>query len=190
MPHLSFHVIASRKATKQSRKTSTLNHICKLTKLSLPSFLRRRESKKEKPKILKCKNFILCARSEIARRSNLEYLFQFLFVSLSLKGLATTFLEQARKRQRTCHAVVSSLLGCPCIFVLLRALRDSVVVVYKTTTSNKSSRFIIAKSKILRRHKCVGLKIDILLHCHDTSCLAIIEKMDSRLRWNDKKNEE
>jgi hypothetical protein len=42
------------------------------------------------------------------------------------KAFATIFLEQARKRQRTCHAVASSLLGYPCIF-FARALRDSVV---------------------------------------------------------------
>jgi hypothetical protein len=75
--------------------------------------------------------------------------FQFLFVSLSLKGLATIFIKQARKRQRTCHAVVSSL-------------RDTLVFLFcsgvATTTSNKSSRFILAKSKIHRRHKCVGLR--------------------------------
>jgi hypothetical protein len=35
------------------------------------------------------------------------------------KALATVFLDQARKRQRTYHAVVSSLWDTPRIFVLL-----------------------------------------------------------------------
>jgi hypothetical protein len=94
-------------------------------------------------------------------RGNPEYFFQFLFISLSLKGLATIFLEQTRKRQRTCHAVVSSLRDILVFLILLghllgpikalllwaRALRDSLLF---TTTSNKSSRFILAKSKNLR----------------------------------------
>jgi hypothetical protein len=64
---------------------------------------------------------------------------------------------------------VSSLLGYPRIFNFARALRDSLL--FTTTTSNKSSRFILAKSKIHRRHKCVGLKMHfIALLRHFVSC--------------------
>jgi hypothetical protein len=45
--------------------------------------------------------------------------FPILFISLSLKGLATIFLDQARKRQRTCHAVVSSLRDALVFLILL-----------------------------------------------------------------------
>jgi hypothetical protein len=86
----------------------------------------------------------------------IQNIFSIPFVSLSLKGLVTIFLEQARKKQRTCHAVVSSF-GYPRIFVLLRRCGTQLL---QATTSNKSSRFILAKSKIHRRHKCVGLRIN------------------------------
>jgi hypothetical protein len=85
------------------------------------------------------------------------YIFSIPFSFAKSKALATIFLEQARKRQRTCHAVVSSLLGYPRIFILLGRCGTQLLL-FTTTTLNKSSRFILAKSKIHRRHKCVGLR--------------------------------
>jgi hypothetical protein len=61
---------------------------------------RRESKKKDKTKLCHCE--------PLAARQSRKTFFNS-FVSLSLKGLATIFLEQARKRQRTCHAVVSSL---------------------------------------------------------------------------------
>jgi hypothetical protein len=43
------------------------------------------------------------------------------------KDFATIFLDQARKRQRTCHAGCIVPAGYPRIFNFTRALRDSVV---------------------------------------------------------------
>jgi hypothetical protein len=88
-----------------------------------------------------------------------KYIFSNPFYFAKSKALATVFLDQTRKRQRTCHA------GCvlyPRIFVFARSVAE-LVVVYNNF--KQSSRFILAKSKIHRRHKCVGLRIVILLDC-------------------------
>jgi hypothetical protein len=94
----------------------------------------------------------IIARHEVSWQS----IFFIFFYFAKSKALATIFLEQARKRQRTCHAVVSCIL----VFLILLGRCGTQLLLF-TTTSNKSSRFILAKSKILRRHKCVGLKITI-----------------------------
>jgi hypothetical protein len=52
-----------------------------------------------------------------------------------------------QERGKELAALVVPSYRYPCIFVLLRALRDSLLFV--TTTSNKSSRFNIAKQKTL-----------------------------------------
>jgi hypothetical protein len=87
-------------------------------------------------------------------------IFSISFYFAKSKAFATIFLEQARKRQRTCHAGCIVPAGYPCIFILLGRCGTQLLL-FTTTTSNKSSRFILTKSKILRRHKCVGLKINI-----------------------------
>jgi hypothetical protein len=89
------------------------------------------------------------SRHEVSWQS--RNIFSFPFVSLNLEGLVTIFFapkrqafwgpqfEQARKRQRTCHAVVSSLWDTLVFLMFLlgpikamllwaRALLDSVVV--------------------------------------------------------------
>jgi hypothetical protein len=96
-----------------------------------------------------------------AKRSNPEYFFPLLFVSLSLKGLATIFLEQARKRQRTCHAVVSSC-RYPRIFNFARALRDSVV------SSNNFKQVLTLYPRKIKNTSATqmrGFKDYYLFHC-------------------------
>jgi hypothetical protein len=56
----------------------------------------------------------------------------FFFVSLSLKALATIFLEQARKRQRTCRAGCTVLLPTA---VYLRKYTKPLVSRLQTTSS-------------------------------------------------------
>jgi hypothetical protein len=121
-----------------------------------------------------------CERSE-AIQKNIRNFFCF----AKSKDLATVFLDQARKKQRTCHAgciVLINILGCPRIFILLGRCGTQLLL-FATTTSNKSSRFILAKSKIHRRHKCVGLKINIYYITKTLRVLVMRRETSGLLRF-------
>jgi hypothetical protein len=105
---------------------------------------------------LSCKLFHYCK----LKQSNLKNIKQLYLTSLSIpfyftkpKVFATIFLEQARKRQGTW--VVPSY-RYPCIFVLLRALRDSLLC--KHNNFKQVLTLYPHKTKILRWYKCAVSK--------------------------------
>jgi hypothetical protein len=104
------------------------------------------------------------------------------FVSQSLKPLRPSFLnkqERGKELATRLYRPNKNILGYPRIFNFARALRDSLL---QATTSNKSSRFILAKSKIHRRHKCVGLKITIYFITKTKSVLVMRRGTSGLLR--------
>jgi hypothetical protein len=117
-----------------------------------------------------------------AKRSNPSFSFSFYFAKS--KALATFFLEQARKKQRTCHAGCIVPSGYPRIFNFARALRDSLL--FTTTTSNSPHALSSQNQKYISDTNA-WVQGCILCHCFVVSLLAMKEcKMDSRLRGNDR----
>jgi hypothetical protein len=112
----------------------------------------------------------------MTKQSRISFIISFGFAKS--KALATVFLDQAKKKQRTCHTVVSSLLGYPRIFNFARALRDSVVAKQQLQTV---LTLYPRKIKNISATQMRGFKECILCHCCDTSCLAMTEEENSFL---------
>jgi hypothetical protein len=96
--------------------------------------------------------------------------FSFSFYFAKSKAFATIFLEQARKKQRTCHAVVSSLRDT-LVFLFCSGVAGLVVVVYNNNFKQVLTLYP-RKIKNTSATQMRGFKDCILLHYCDTSCLS------------------
>jgi hypothetical protein len=78
-------------------------------------------------------------------------------------------------KQERSKELATLVVSCILVFLILLG-RCGTQLLFTTTTSNKSSRFILSKSKILRRHKCVGLKINIYLITKTLRVLVMMKR--------------
>jgi hypothetical protein len=105
------------------------------------------------------RSFLAMTKGVISQTKPYFYI-QYSFFSQSLKSLRPSFLNKQERGKELAALVVPSLWDKPCIFVLLRALRNSLFFIFykKQKTTQTSPHFSYGCAFLKKMHKAFGSK--------------------------------